>query len=50
MNRPYLLFILASTALVSCTAVGPDYTPPKTPLETSFIGGGGALEEVARDE
>ena len=50
MNRPYLLFILASTALVSCTAVGPDYTPPKTPLETSFIGGGGALGEVARDE
>tara|TARA_R110000851_G_scaffold314480_1_gene476557 strand:- start:409 stop:1758 length:1350 start_codon:yes stop_codon:yes gene_type:complete len=50
MNRPYLLFILASTALVSCTAVGPDYTPPKTPLETSFIGGGAAHGEVARDE
>ena len=50
MIRPYLLIILASTALVSCTAVGPDYTPPKTPLETSFIGGGAAHGEVARDE
>ena len=44
------LSMLAIAFVASCTAVGPDYAPPQTPLETSFVGGGQQLGDVSRDK
>ncbi len=50
MSKSLLVSVAAVGLLASCSAVGPDFKTPSTPLASSFVGGGGKIGDVTRDE